>query len=357
MFKHSFKVRRVLLLTALCCICISPLFFHCSGERGSLKLLQLHGRTMGTYYNVKVVIDDGSSLNLEEVHRALTVDLENILDKVNQQMSTWLMDSEISRFNRYTETDWFEVSTDTAMVISEALRISHLSGGAFDITVAPLINLWGFGPSRTERTIPDIGRIKAVKSRCGFSKLSFRQLPPALKKNIPRLNCNLAAIAKGFGVDKVARHLEEKKYKHYMVEIGGEVRVRGRNDKNRTWKIGIARPDTSSALQKAVLLKDASMATSGDYRNYFEKEGVRYSHTIDPTTGMPITHTLASVTVIHASCMTADAFATAINVMGPGKGYDLAVKENLAVFMIIREKDRFVEKMSPRFRKLLEGEE
>jgi thiamine biosynthesis lipoprotein len=339
---------------------ILTLFFinNCTDRaQNPANLMEMHGSTMGTTYMVKIVkpVDEGSSSG-DELTGKVTADIENLLKRVNQQMSTWLEDSEISRFNRYKESQWFEVSPGTVLVIAEALRVSKESNGAFDITVGPLVNLWGFGPPGTDRQIPGAGQIKKVMEEIGYQKLSLRLSPPAVKKEEPGIYCDLSAIAKGFGVDQVAEYLDSRGFSHYLVEIGGEVRAKGLNHKNQLWRVAIASPDPygSSPYQKVIPLKSASMATSGDYFNYFEKDGIRYSHTIDPTTGKPITHKLASVTVIHDSCMTADAMATAINVLGPEKGYDLAIKENLAVFMIVRGTDGFLENMTPRFEEMMQ---
>ncbi|MCU0287433.1 MAG: FAD:protein FMN transferase [Acidobacteria bacterium] len=303
---------------------------------------------MGTTYMVKIVktseITPGSAA---EITKTLSAGIADRLETVNKQMSMWREDSEISRFNRYQETGWFDVSSDTALVIAEALQTSEKSGGAFDITVGPLINLWGFGPAKEKKEIPDETQIKEALTKTGYRKLSVRLNPPAVQKIDPGIYCDLSAIAKGFGVDKVSEYIEGKGFTKYLVEIGGEVRSRGINAQGKPWHVAIASPDGSANYQKILFLKDASMATSGDYHNYFEKDGVRYSHTIDPHTGKPITHKLASVTVVHASCMTADAMATAIDVLGPEKGYEFALKENLPVFLVIREKDRFIEKMTP----------
>jgi thiamine biosynthesis lipoprotein len=305
---------------------------------------------MGTTYMVKIITNNQfKSGELEEITQNTTADIKILLKKINRQMSAFLKDSEISRFNRYGKTDWFEVSADTAAVIAEALRVSEISNGAFDITVGPLINLWGFGTDKKKCSIPGEQQIKEWMDKIGYQKLSVRHNPPAVKKEIPLINCNLSALAKGFGVDKTAQYLESKGFINYLVEIGGEVRARGVNHNNKIWRVGIATPDTGFSLYKVFPLKDSSMATSGDYRNYFETDGERYSHTIDPTTGRPITHKLVSVTVIHDSCMRADAMATAITVLGPKRGYELAIKENLRVFMIVREKDTFIGIKTPQF--------
>ncbi|MFC2140849.1 FAD:protein FMN transferase [Acidobacteriota bacterium] len=320
------------------------------------NLIEIHGATMGTTYMVKIVKpNDEKFSSRDELTKRVTSDIENLLKKVNEEMSNWLKDSEISRFNRYKENQWFEVSPETAGVFTEALRVSSVSDGAFDITVGPLINLWGFGPDRTVKQIPGEEQINKVMEEIGYEKLSVRPSPPAIKKERPGIYCDLSAIAKGFGVDQVTGYLDFQGFSHYLVEIGGEVRAKGLNHKNQIWRVAVASPDPhgGSPYQKIIHLKDASMATSGDYFNYFEKDGVRYSHTIDPTTGKPITHKLASVTVIHESCMTADAMATAINVLGPEKGYELAIKENLAVFMIVRGKNGFLENMTSRFEEMM----
>jgi thiamine biosynthesis lipoprotein len=332
--------------------------FHCGSREKAAKnrLIEIPGFTMGTTYRVKVVKNSQwKAADTDTINKRLSTGITDRLDAVNQQMSMWREDSEISRFNRHRENTWFGISPDTARVIAEALETSKKSDGAFDITVGPLVNLWGFGPAKEKHEVPNELQIKEALAKIGYQKLAVRSSPPAVKKEDPGIYCDLSAIAKGFGVDKVAEYLETEGIANYLVEIGGEVRVRGMNHEGTPWRVAIASPtpDGSSGYQKVVFLQNASMATSGDYHNYFEKDGIRYSHTIDPGTGRPITHKLASVTVVHASCMTADALATAIDVLGPGKGYELALKEDLAVFLVIREKDSFVEKMTPRFQALL----
>jgi thiamine biosynthesis lipoprotein len=314
------------------------LLFQCGKRKSTSELLELRGRTMGTTFMVKTLKKpEDLEFTTSELTLKLSRDIGEILETVNQQMSTWINDSEISRFNQYPETGWFDVSSDTALVFAEALRVSELSGGAFDITVGPLVNLWGFGPVKTDRQIPGDDQIKEVMTKTGYQKISVRlsSSPPAIKKEIPGVQCDLSAIAKGFGVDKVAEYLESTGYMNYLVEIGGEVRGKGINHEAIPWRVAILAPGPGgqSPYQKILSLNDKAMATSGDYFNYFEKDGVRYS---------------------HDSCMTADAMATAIDVLGPEKGYELALKENLPVFMIVKEKGTFVEKMTPPFAKMIE---
>lgn len=342
--------------TLLFFLCI--FLFNCGHRKqtATTGLIEIPGFTMGTTYRVKVVDSNRWKANdTDKIGKSLSAGIAERLDAVNRRMSMWREDSEISRFNRSRETGWFEISADTARVIAEALETSKKSNGAFDITVGPLVNLWGFGPAKEKREIPGEAQIKEAMAKTGYRKLTVRLSPPAVKKEDSEIYCDLSAIAKGFGVDKVAEYLETQGFTDYLVEIGGEVRARGINHEGTPWRVAIASPspnDGSSGYQKVLFLQDAAMATSGDYHNYFEKDGVRYSHTIDPGTGRPITHKLASVTVVHTSCMTADALATAIDVLGPGKGYELALKEDLPVFLVIREKDGFVEKMTPRFQAL-----
>lgn len=348
MIRWKSQVVRVVLSVSV--LVYSTSTFGCDNRRSGGELAVISGTTMGTLYNIKIVDERHAGQNV--VSRNLRADIENILSTVNNQMSTYEKESEISRFNRHRASDWFPVSSDTAGVIKEALGISRLSGGAFDITVGPLVDLWGFGP-KTANGVPDRGQIKETLKIIGYENLSVNLSPPAIKKGFKELHCDLAAIAKGFGVDKLAAYLDSQNITSYLIEIGGELRTRGRNQHDRWWRIGIASPTDTFGIQKVIDLKNQSMATSGDYRNYYEAGGIRYSHTIDPRTGSPVTHNLVSVTVVCDSCMRADALATAITVLGPEKGYELALRDDLAVFFIMKSKQGFREKSTPLFRELL----
>lgn len=280
--------------------------------------------------------------------------IDSLLERVNNQMSTWRPESELSRFNKSLDTGWFSVSAELAYVVEAAGAISALSGGAFDVTVGPLVNLWGFGPDGGGGEPPTAQQIQVTMKRVGYRKLAVRSSPSALRKQRTDLYVDLSAIAKGFAVDEVARLLEGRGIKSYLVEIGGELRARGSKADGSAWKVAIERPLTGErTIQDIVALRHLAIATSGDYRNYVEKDGKRYSHTIDPYTGRPIDHGLASVSVISASAMRADALATAIMVMGPEKGYDLAVREALAVQLIVRSGDRFQVLVTPQFERYL----
>ncbi|MBN2570648.1 MAG: FAD:protein FMN transferase [Ignavibacteriales bacterium] len=303
---------------------------------------------MGTYYSIKYV-PNSEKLNAEKIEK----DIDSILVDVNKKMSIFDKESEISRFNQYKNTDWFNVSDDLFLVIKTALEVSKDCGGVFDITVGPLVNLWGFGPMDKPYQVPNDEEINENRRIIGWQKLEIRENPKAIRKTIPKLYLDLAAIAKGFGVDKIAEYFESIEIKNYLVEIGGEVRTGGKNQDADNWKIGISTPDEISKIERVIKLENIAVATSGDYWNYFEENGVRYSHTIDPSTGRPITHKLASVSVINESCMLADAYATAINVLGPEKGFKFAEELNLSVFFIIRSDKEFIEKMTSSFKKYL----
>ena len=328
------------------------LLLGCSSRNQQDNLVVLDGSTMGTFYSVKIVREDLQPISF--IVDTVKSKIDSLLLTVNQQMSTYLEDSEISRFNRYQGRDWFPVSADLAYVVKNALRVSELSHGTFDVTVGPLVNLWGFGPEDRQTLIPSKEEIIARMKLTGYQNLSVRIDPPALKKTIPGIYVDLSAIAKGFGVDKVTGFLESLGIHNFIVDIGGEISTRGTNYQGKIWKIGVSTPDEKMGIQKVIPLENECVATSGDYRNYFEKNGVRYSHTIDPRTGKPITHKLSSVTVICDTCMMADAFATAIDVMGPVEGYQFAREQELAVFLIVRDATGFKEEMTPQFSETLE---
>lgn len=321
----------------------------CSQSEDSRKLLVFNGPTMGTSYTVKIHQPD---LVVDEI--VVQQQIDKILKDINKQMSTYLPDSSLSKINDSKTTDWQEISTDLSELIDKALQVSILSNGAYDITIGPLVNLWGFGPGQQYEVIPTDAAIEQALSYSGFHHLQLRSSPPAIKKEHADIYLDLSGIAKGYAVDKLALYLESLAIQNYMVEIGGEIRAKGKNDKNETWRIGIERPTSKQRIvQTAIDLRNISMATSGDYRNYFEKDGKRYSHTIDPLSGKPITHKLASVTVLHDSSAMADALATAFLVLGDTRGYELASRENIAALFIYKEKGGFREKFTLAFRPYL----
>ncbi len=299
------------------------------------SIVELRGQTMGTTYMVKL-FDPPSNLgvSMNEV-----VDAE--LRRVNDQMSTYLKSSEISRFNQSDSTNWFDVSPQTASVVEYAIEVARKTDGAFDPTVGPLVNLWSFGPETRNLTVPSDAQIETTRKQIGFQYLEVRRVPPAIRKSIAGIQIDLSAIAKGHGVDRIVDLLSELGAKNVFVEIGGEVRVLG-DKAGAPWMVGIQRPDSElNALLVRRPLREAAMATSGDYRNRFEVDGQYFSHTIDPRAGRPVTHELASVTVIASNCMQADAWATAINVLGPNAGLQAAKDHGLDVLLVSRNGDSF----------------
>jgi Membrane-associated lipoprotein involved in thiamine biosynthesis len=308
--------------------------------------LSLSGMTMGTGYTVKVNRPD------REIDIAgLKNSIDTLLENINAEMSTYRTDSELSKINRAGGNQWIAVPDDLYKVLHEGIRISQLSGGAFDMTVGPLVDLWGFGQQGRLLTIPDARTIMAARENTGYQRIHLQDAPKAIRKDHAAVHIDLSGIAQGYAVDAVAALLEQASLNEYMVEIGGEIRVKGRNPDGDFWRIGIEKPVTDvRSVERIIHLKDSGLATSGDYRNYYEKDGTRYSHIIDPGTGKPVNHPLASVTVLHKECMLADAWATALFVLGPAKGMELAKKMKLPVLFIARNGGGFTESMTDEFR-------
>ncbi len=292
---------------------------------------------MGTGYSLVLARPDGvNSLWLQ-------TQVDALLEDINDQMSTWQIDSELSRFNQAQHLDWVPVSAELAALVAESKQVSRATEGAFDVTVGPLVNLWGFGPTRID-SVPPVAVIDVARQTVGHERLAVRQgAQPALRKSVLGMYIDLSAIAKGYGVDQIAALLDEQGVEDYLVEIGGEIASRGRSPRGDAWKIGIEQPDANlRAIHRTVVFGDAHMATSGDYRNYFERDGKRYSHTIDPNTGFPVEHQLASVTVFHQSTALADAWATALMVLGDEVGLKLAEQQGLAAYFLTRQDGAFV---------------
>ncbi len=282
--------------------------------------------------------------------------IDSILLEINEHMSTYIADSELSLFNRVNLPLPITLSSELFLVMETANEISQLTDGAFDVTVGPLVNLWGFGANKPAKknTVPDDNTINQVKAFTGYQKLSFDHERSTVTKTVSEIYVDLSAIAKGYAVDKLAVYMDSINVEHYLIDIGGEVRAKGNNHHGSPWRIAIEQPDPySRSIQRIVNLNAMSMATSGDYRNYFEENGIRYSHTIDPTTGRPVTHGLASVTVLHESCMRADAMATAFMVMGPEKTMELADTLAMPIFMLIKNEHGFEQQYNDAFKPYL----
>jgi thiamine biosynthesis lipoprotein len=331
---------------AFALLAVQLVFTGCGRGQIDRRLLQFQGTTMGTTYTVKVV-DPPRAIQPSRVETAIN----EVLQTVNGRMSTYLEDSELSRFNRSQATDWVDASQELVTVLQEAQHVSALTEDAFDVTVGPLVNLWGFGPEREgSKRIPSQDAIEEAMAKVGYTRVHVRVSPPGIKKEIPDLYLDLSAIAKGYAVDRVAERLESCGCNNYMVEVGGEVRVKGHNARAIPWRIAIEKPTGGErSAYKILELQGQALATSGDYRNYFEADGQRYSHTINPATGRPIAHRLASVTVISRTSMFADAMATALLVLGPERGYLLAERNGLAAFFIIKADKGFTDRSTSAF--------
>jgi len=289
----------------------------------------LQGEALGTTWTLKVAGE--SQPDREDELRAV---VEKALSEVDVSMSTYREDSELMAFNRSDGLEPFAVSDLLGKVLGEAVDIGFTSGGAFDVTVGPLVNAWGFGPDK-ERTQPDRQTLESLQSRIGHDKLELT--PNGITKDHPELSVDLSAIAKGFAVDLVVDRLVAAGAENVLMEVGGEIVARGENPNDHPWRLGIETPtETGREVHHVVALRDAAMATSGDYRQYYEVEGRRISHLIDPRTSQPIEHRLASVTVIADRCSTADAWATALSVMGEIDGFELAEKLQLKAYFIVR---------------------
>ncbi|EJK2115276.1 FAD:protein FMN transferase [Vibrio navarrensis] len=302
--------------------------------------VHLSGPTMGTTYNIKYIVQpDIPSAE------AIQTEVDRLLEEVNDQMSTYRKDSELSRFNQYQGTEPFEVSNQTATVVKEAIRLNGLTEGALDVTVGPLVNLWGFGPEARPEVVPTDAELAERKANTGIHHLSVDG--NKLSKDLPHLYVDLSTIAKGWGVDVVADYIQSQGIHNYMVEVGGEIRLKGVNREGIPWRIAVEKPSVEErAIQEIIEPGDMAIATSGDYRNYFERDGVRYSHIIDPTTGKPIANKVVSVTVLDKSSMTADGLATGLMVLGDIKGMEVANQNNIPVLMIVKTDDGFKELVS-----------
>ena len=298
---------------------------------------------MGSGYRVQIV-----DLPAPITADALRGELEAELLALDAILSTYRADSELTRFNESASTEWVAASPALVRVVEEARRVSELTDGAFDVTVGPVVNLWGFGPQPGTDEIPDDGAIDAARARVGYRMLESRADPPALRKQRPDIYVDLSAIAVGYAVDRLAAILDDHALPDYVVEIGGELKARGSNERGEPWAIAVERPLADARrVERLLRVRDAGVATSGDYRSYFEVGGHHYSHIIDPNTGRPVTHDLASATIITASAMRADALATSLMVLGPEAGYALAAREGIAALLIQRAGDRFEERATP----------
>jgi thiamine biosynthesis lipoprotein len=313
-----------------------------------LETLRLSGLTMGTTWSLIMLPAPGGTDTL-----ALKQRLQGRLDEINGLMSTYDPASELSRFNAQTGTDWFALSDDTAQVIELSLAVSELSGGAFDVSVGPLVDLWGFGATQRGDKIPTTDQLSTALARVGYRNIRLRRQPAAVSKQIPDLQIDLSAVAKGYAVDELAEILEQQDVSNFLLEVGGELQISGERGDGTPWQIAIEQPLEETREVAAIFpLTGTALATSGNYRNFYVEDGERYSHTIDPVSGRPARHKLASVTVLDTNCARADALATALMVMGEEQGRELCEKNRIAAYFLIHQGTGFAVYQSPVFREL-----
>ncbi|WP_218802726.1 FAD:protein FMN transferase ApbE [Klebsiella quasipneumoniae] len=313
----------------------------------------LDGKTMGTFWRVSVIgVDEAKA-------QALRAKVQAQLDADDRLLSTWKNDSALMRFNHAATTRPWPVSEAMADIVTLSLRIGAKTHGAMDITVGPLVNLWGFGPDKQPVATPDAQAIAAAKARTGLQHLqvinqSGRQF---LQKDIPDLFVDLSTVGEGYAADHLARLMEQEGISRYLVSVGGALVSRGMNGEGKPWRVAIQKPtDRENAVQAIVDINGHGISTSGSYRNYYELDGKRISHVIDPQTGQPITHKLVSVTVIAPTALEADGWDTGLMVLGPEKAQQVVREQGLAVYMIVKEGEGFKTWMSPQFRTFLVGE-
>ena len=326
----SVVIKRFVVAPLLCGSLLLTLFLSvgCSSKP---DIIEITGSKMGTTYHITVVADQIPPDDLAQR-------IDDLLTAVDSSMSTYKPNSEISQFNRMKVGDELLISKEFADVIQISRDVWLRSNGAFDPTIGPLVDLWGFGAKTVDLTIPSADAIAAALNNTGFEHVQLKD--SVLTKNKP-VAMDLSAVAKGYAVDLVADLLEMLALPDYLVEVGGEIRVSGLNPRGNPWQVAIEQPQVASSVDRVLALSDTAVATSGDYRNYFERNGIRYSHTIDPLSGMPVAHDLASVTVVTKSCAEADAWATAFSVMGVDRTIELAERTGLAVYIRVREEQQY----------------
>lgn len=312
--------------------------------------IEIAGKTMGTYYSVKI------SGAITQSQQQLQQEIDTLLEQANDDISTYRSHSVLSRFNQNTSSAPQPIPRGMADIILTAQRIGQDTGGAMDITVGPLVNLWGFGPDKQTDKIPSQQQIDAARSHTGLQHLKLLSDGRGewLQKDLPGMYVDLSTLGEGYGVDLLVQLMARKGITNYLVSVGGAVSSRGVNGQNKPWRVAIQKPtDKENALQALVDLQGYSISTAGSYRNYFEQNGQRYSHVIDPISGRPIRHKLVSATVIAPTALEADGWDTGLMVLGTEKALKLAQEKGLAVYLIGKTDDGFSAVMTPQFKAFL----
>ena len=333
---------------------VAALLLLCGCDTGSkAQPTVLEGKTMGTFWRVSVV-----DINPQQA-QSLRQKIQTQLDADDHLMSTWKDDSALMRFNHSTSTAPWPVSAAMADIVTTSLRVGEKTEGAMDITVGPLVNLWGFGPDKQPVKTPVQAQIDAAKARTGLAHLTVinRAGEQFLQKDLPDLFVDLSTVGEGYAADHLARLMEQEGIARYLVSVGGALASRGMNAQGQPWRVAIQKPtDRENVAQAVVDINGHGISTSGSYRNYYELDGKRISHIIDPRSGRPIQHALVSVTVIAPTALEADAWDTGLMVLGTEQAKEVVTREGLAVFMIIKDGDGFRTWMSPQFSAFLLSE-
>lgn len=310
----------------------------------------LEGKTMGTFWRVSIMnVDKDRASELRDK-------IQSQLDADDQLLTTYKNDSALMRFNLSNSTSPWPVNPAMADIITESLRVGYKTNGAMDITVGPLVNLWGFGPAKQPLREPDQAQIDDARARTGLQHLTVinQYGQQYLQKDIPDLYVDLSTVGEGYAADHLAKLMSQEGIARYLVSVGGALVSRGMNASDKPWRVAIQKPtDQQEAVQAIVDINGHGISTSGSYRNYYELDGKRISHVIDPQTGRPIEHKLVSVTVVAPTALEADAWDTGLMVLGTEKAKEVVRQEGLAVYMIFKEGEGFKTWMSPQFQSYL----
>lgn len=332
--------------TALRCLLLTLLLTLTGCQPEPPAQTRIQGKTMGTYYVVTL------SDPFPGGEPALKSEVENLLARMNSEISTYDPDSLISRFNQGPANTPFIIPAAMAKIVRQGIDAGHLTNGKLDVTVGPLVNLWGFGPDKRPVKRPDEAAIAAARQKVGIDKLTLTPQGDhfLLEKSIPELYLDLSTLGEGAASDEIAALLESKGVNNYLIEVAGAVRSKGHNSKGSPWRVAIVEPsDQPGAFSDIVIPNGMALSTAGSYRNYYQLDGQRYSHIIDPATGQPITHKLVSASVITPTALEADALDTALMVMGPTEAMAFAKQHKLAVYLIVKTDKGFKAIHTPQF--------
>lgn len=293
--------------------------------------IEVSGSTMGTTWRLTILDADGPRAK-ELVHVRLN-ELEAIF-------TNWRADSAVSRFNASRTTEWQPIPRELAEVMTLAQRVSKESHGAFDVTMAPLINAWGFGPQGRQAQLPDESVVAKLMRNCGWQKIEVELEPPMLRKTHPEVEINVSALVEGYAVDDLVKKLRAQGWPNFLLDVGGELYASGKKPHENYWQVGVQKPDAQKGMMEGSMpLHDKALATSGTYRQFVEKDGKRLPHVLDARFGRPVEHDLVSVSVVADSCFEADAWATALLILGPWEGRELAKRVGLDALFLAQSRN------------------